>query len=71
MQKAKRLAGDFIFGMGFALTCALLVPVCLLLVCVYGVFTAAGSISLRLGGQKAKGLESPGEEARLKEGNGP
>ena len=49
MEALKRTAGDVIFGVGFGLTCLLLVPVCVLLICVYGVFTSAAACRGRLG----------------------
>ena len=39
---------NIVFWIGFGLCCLLLVPVCLLLLCVRGVFSLADSFSARL-----------------------
>ncbi len=52
-EKLKSALGGAVFWSGFALTCLLLVPVCLLLMCVCGIFSAADGCSARLRGTRA------------------
>ncbi len=42
------ILSDIIFWVGFGLCCLLLVPVCLLLLCVRGIFSLADSFSARI-----------------------
>lgn len=53
-QRFKSSLGEALFWMAFGLCCLLLVPVCLLLMAVSGLFTAAERCTQRLSGRDSR-----------------
>ncbi len=51
LSRFRTAFGDGLFWFGFGLCCTLLLPVCLLLVCVRGIFCAADWCSLKVKGE--------------------